>query len=482
MHKSVAGPYAGWLGGRQNHQKLKPLSSPYFAFSSFPMHNNLTVVARYIRIIVRWTLTWIFCRNHFKALHKQIPTEQETSFREKGGSPPQRATHSSITSRIMYIPRSIPALTLTLSLLTSSTLANPLPSDSSPIIENTLVQRCAYPCGWAGLCCQTAGACYTDSANQAQCGSGSGSSVGLGGAQYVASGSGQQGQYQVFTTTYTEIDAVLRTSTGSYLLGAASATQQVQVASTAAAGSSGYLTCDTSIGESPCGSICCAVGQKCQYQGQCVAAQQNNDFSSSYLASVTALASGTPAIRPTSNAVATVTSTGTPTFTTAFSTPMPTSGGSTSGMSGSTTTNSGLSPGAIAGIVIGVLLGIALLLLICGCLCFKGLLDSFLAFFGIGPKRRGRRTETDVYEEEYYEGSRPPPRRWFGAGPARPKKSKDRKSSGGGLLGVAGGLAALAVLLGIKRKRDARKNHQDKSSYSGSSYTYSDYTSESESS
>ena len=55
-------------------------------------------------------------------------------------------------------------------------------------------------------------------------------------------------------------------------------------------------------------------------------------------------------------------------------------------------------------------------------------------------------------------------------------------SSGGGLLGVAGGLAALAVLLGIKRKRDARKNRQDKSSYSGSSYTYSDYTSESESS
>jgi hypothetical protein len=43
-------------------------------------------------------------------------------------------------------------------------------------------------------------------------------------------------------------------------------------------------------------------------------------------------------------------------------------------------------------------------------------------------------------------------------------------------LGAAGGLAALAVLLGLKRKAGAR----DKSSYgTGSSYTYSDYTSSS---
>lgn len=375
----------------------------------------------------------------------------------------------------MYIPRSIPALAFVLSSVTSSILANPLPSDS-PTIEATLVQRCAYPCGWAGLCCEAAGACYTDSANQAQCGAGSG---GGGVAQNVASGSGQQGQYQLFTTTYTEVDSFIRTSTGSYLLGAASPTQQIQVASTATvAAGSGYPTCDTSVGESSCGGMCCAVGQYCQYPGQCAASgSQQNDFSSSYLASVTALASGTPAIRPTSNAVATVTSTGTPTFTTAFSTPMPTSGGSNSGMSSSTTTNGGLSPGAIAGIVVGVLLGVALLLLICGALCFKGLLDSFLAFFGIGRRRRGRRTETDIYEEEYYEGSRPPPRRWFGTGPARPKK-KDRTSSGRGMLGVAGGLAALAVFLGLRRRRDERR---EKSSYTGSSYTYSDYTSESES-
>ena len=379
------------------------------------------------------------------------------------------------TSLIMYIPRSRSALALVLSSLTSSILANPLPQESSPI-ENVLVQRCAYPCGWGSLCCESAGACYTDSAGQAQCGAGSGGSGGVV-QNVVSAGSGEQGQYQLFTTTYTEVDSYLVTSTGSYLLGAGSPTAQVAVQSTAAVVDSGSLQCQTSLGESPCGGICCATGQTCQYQGQCVASGALvADFSSSYLASVTALASGTPALRPTSNAIATVTSTGTPTFTTAFSTPMPTSGGSTSTMSASTTTNSGLSSGAIAGIVIGVLLGIALLLLICGCLCFKGLLDSFLAFFGIGPKRRGRRTETDIYEEEYYQGSRPPPRRWFGAlGPARPKKKKS--SSGKGILGVAGGLATLAILLGLKRKRDERK---EKSSYTGSSYTYSDYTSESE--
>ena len=368
----------------------------------------------------------------------------------------------------MYIPRSIPLSAFLLS-LPSHILANPLPD--TPPIENLLVERCQYPCGWVGLCCQAAGACYTDTAGQAQCGSGSGGSV-----QQNAAG----GQYQLFTTTYT--DVFVTTSTGSYLLGGviATATETVAVQSTAAAivgGGSTYPACDSSIGESPCGPICCATGQTCQTQGQCVASgAQNLDFSSSYLASITVLASGTPAIRPTSNAVATVTATGTPTFTTSFSTPMPTSGGAASGMS-STTTNGGLSGGAIAGIVIGVLLGVALLLLICGCLCFKGILDSFLAFFGLGPRRRRR--QTDVYEEEIYEGRRPPPRRWFGrSGPSRPKR-KEKKSGGGlgGAFGVGAGLAGLAILLGLKRRRDKK---DEKSSYTGSSYTYSDYTSESE--
>ena len=370
---------------------------------------------------------------------------------------------------------------LALSSLTSLTLANPiLPHDSSapPPIENGLIRpRCAYPCGWTGLCCESAGACYTDSNNQAQCGAG-GSGGGI--QQNVAAGGGGGGQYQLFTTTYTVTNDYLVTSTGSYLLGGAGVatqTPQVAVQSTAAG-----VSCDTSLGESPCGGICCASGQFCQFQGQCAASSgQHGDVSSDFLNSVTAvvapLPSGTPALRPTSNVVATVTSTGTPTFTTAFSTPMPTSGAAGSGMN-STTTNNGLSGGAIAGIVIGVLLGLLLLLLICGCLCFKGLLDSVLAFFGLGPRRRRR--QTDVYEEEYYEGTRPPPRRWFGTGPARPKRKEKKSGRLGGATAVAGGLATLAVLLGLKRRRDRKA---DKSSYTGSSYTGSSYyTSESKSS
>ena len=44
-------------------------------------------------------------------------------------------------------------------------------------------------------------------------------------------------------------------------------------------------------------------------------------------------------------------------------------------------------------------------------------------------------------------------------------------------MGVGAGLAGLAILLGLKRRRDRK---DEKSSYTGSSYTYSDYTSESE--
>lgn len=346
---------------------------------------------------------------------------------------------------------------------THTTNAKPFPRDET--IENqnsTLVERqCAFPCGLSAtpICCQAAGQCYTDGNNQAQCGSG--------GIQQA--NSGNNGQWQIYTTTYTTEGLITVTSTYSVQ----SATVQVAPAATP--------FCDTSMGESPCGNICCATGQQCQWQGSCIASGPT-DVSSSYLASVMSTSAGGSAyIRPTSDTTQTVTSTGSATTTVPIQSAVPSasSGTSTAGME-STTSNNGLTGGQIAGIVIGVLLGILLLLIICGCLCFKGLLDQLLAIFGLGPRARRRK---EVITEERYShhhsgtGGGAGGRRWFGqSGPSRPQREK--QSSGlGGIAGVGAGLGALALLLGLKRRRDRR----DKESYgTASMYTYSDYTSSSE--
>ncbi|KAL8793502.1 MAG: hypothetical protein Q9195_003875 [Heterodermia aff. obscurata] len=329
--------------------------------------------------------------------------------------------------------------------------------------NHSLVERQGgYACGFGSLTCETADACYTDANGQAQC---------------ATTGSGTQnnadnGQWQLYTTTYTTNELTTITSTYS-----------LQVSPTAQVATGGG--CDTSVGETPCGQIlssgqtlCCASGQQCLYRGQCGSSGAGaGDVSSSYLYSVTAAATGTAFIRPTSATTQTVTSTGSATTTVPFQTASPTaSASSTAAGMQSTTSNNGLSGGAIAGIVIGVLLGIFLLLLLCGCLCFKGILDSFLALLGLGPKRK-RRENTYIEERHSHHasGGGGGGRTWFGQGPSRPQREK--KSSGiGGLGAVAGGLTALAVVLGLKRRIDRR----DKTSYTtGSSYTYSDYTSSS---
>ncbi|KAL8826401.1 MAG: hypothetical protein Q9191_003828 [Dirinaria sp. TL-2023a] len=357
-------------------------------------------------------------------------------------------------------PTLLSLLTIILS-STHITHAIPFHQDQFAEDNSTLVERtCAYPCGYIGICCGGPGECYTDTNNQAQCGS---SSSGSGNSQ-VAAGAASKGQWQLYTTTYVETDLVTRTSTYSSLLQAA--TGQTT------------LNCQTDIGETPCGTFCCASGQFCQYQGQCVASG-GNGVSSSYLASVQATAAGSPYFRPTTASTATVTSTGSVTTTVPYGTPSPTasSGGSAAGAQ-STTSNNGLSGGQIAGIVIGVLLGILLLLIICGCLCFKGALDTILAFFGLGPRRRRRE---EIIEERYshhHSGTAGGGggRRWFGQGPARPQREK-QSGAFSGWATVAGGLTALALLLGLKRRRD-RRDKQSEVSYS--SYTYSDYTSPSE--
>lgn len=169
----------------------------------------------------------------------------------------------------------------------------------------------------------------------------------------------------------------------------------------------------------------------------------------------------------------------TPTTTIPFETPVATGANITLTNTG-TDSGAHLSGGAIAGIVIGVLLGIALLLLICFCCCLKGLLDGFLAFFGLGGRsrrRRERETEVDVYERRSHHASGGGGRRtWYGT--ARPERVERREevrrddSGGFNWLGVGAGLAGLAAVLGLKRRHD-RRQEEEKTEYSyESGYDY----------
>jgi uncharacterized membrane protein len=323
-------------------------------------------------------------------------------------------------------------------------------------------------CGWNGLlCCSSGQSCSTNSAGQAQC---------IAGSQQV-NAQNANGQWQYYTTTYTASELTIITSTYSSFFGA-QATPAPAPAVTA-------TSCLIANNESPCGTICCAMGQYCAYAGQCVGSN-GAGASSSYFASVitqAATSTATAFIRPTSNAQITVTTTGSATTTVAFMTPSASGTGASSaaGMT-STTTNNGLSPGAIAGIVIGVLAGLLLLFLLCAFFCFKGLLDTLLSLLGI---RNRKRKETTIIEERRHRHSGGGTaaggggRRWFGTGPSRVDRPKKKSSGIGGLGWVAGLLAALAICLGLQRKRTEKKQ---KSEYSASSYSYTDgsYTSESE--
>lgn len=384
---------------------------------------------------------------------------------------PAKPPHSSI----MRLPQSPPTLLSLLSVILScSHIANakPYPRDGLLVedaFELELERRaCANPCGWSGqLCCGAGQICFTDIAGQAQCGT-----SGSGGSQQQQNNNGAQ--WQLYTTTFVETDLVTRTSVYSSYLGGAQPTvvvaptaQQLPVVTT--------VPCSSALNEHPCGGICCAAGQYCQFQGQCAAVAGGGaaDSSASYFNSIQN--TGSAFLRPTSNGVRTVTSTGTPTTTVAFT--APTSRGSTQNMA-ATATNNGLSGGAIAGIVIGVLLGIALLLLLCGFYCFRTLFDGILAIFGLGPKRR--RVETTEYIETHHSshgGAAAGGRTWWGR-PARVDRPPAPRRSGGlgGFGAVAAGLGTLALILGLKRRKDRR----EKSSYGSGSYTDDYYTSESE--
>lgn len=230
---------------------------------------------------------------------------------------------------------------------------------------------------------------------------------------------------------------------------------------------------NTSLGESACGSICCAASQKCQYAGQCMAKGADDPpFLGSTLVGHTYTTQYSAPYRPTSGA------TGTAASATASSTGGA-GGGAAGGEAGGGTADTGLSGGAIAGIVIGTLAGVVLLLLLCACCIVRGLWHGFLAIFGIGAGNK-RSKETVVEEERYarHSGRRDSHGSWYaGAGGGRPSGAAARKeSSGKGLMGAGAALGTLWLLLGMKKDKKKELSRR-KSRSENSSYYYSDYTS-----
>ncbi|CAD6447180.1 c582c63f-ca59-41c8-bcc5-ec511796b3d3 [Sclerotinia trifoliorum] len=335
---------------------------------------------------------------------------------------------------------------LLLTIFHSSPLsASPLPKDElydlglSYLMERT----CASPCGAdSQYCCAAGDACYTSSGDIAYC-----------------SASSTAG-WAVFTTTYTKTGLQVGTSTYSSY--------------TAATTSSGSAAiCDTTVGQTSCGPICCASDQMCEYSGQCTGRTS--------LWTYTTTTSGTYSapLRPTSGA-STKTNTVSATTTEPFIPPA-TASGSTLPLTGASSNN--LSAGAIAGIVIGTILGVILLLLLCFCCVVKGLWDSVLGIFAGGRRSRRQeggavRTRIETVERisrHSRHGSaaggaaaatyREQQTGFFGGArtdkPMRVVETRKKKSSGMGGLGAMGaGLVGMAALLGLKKKEDGRRDEK----------------------
>lgn len=275
----------------------------------------------------------------------------------------------------MRLSQTPPTLLSLLLAFISHTEAIPTPKD---ILEKLgygymeLEER-SINCGASGqYTCTGAEACYTNAAQVAYCSvpnnAVAATTVGIGG-------------YAVYTTTYTETDLVLRTSTytSSWYAAATSYVATTEnwtpVASNPA--------CDTNSGQTSCGAICCASDQTCAYSGMCTARVS----SWTYVATAAASSYSAP-LRPTSGTTTTSTSTKSATTTVPFISPATASGSSLPITSSST--SHGLSGGAIAGIVIGTIAGIILLLLICFCCIVKAGFDGLLALFGLGSRNKRR--------------------------------------------------------------------------------------------
>ena len=357
--------------------------------------------------------------------------------------------------RLYDIPSSLLYLVTIISQLARPVAAGPLlaPEQFPSLDNNSLVERgsCSYgqtACGYYGqLCCDSDQYCYTDSNNQAQCGASATQHQTA--AQVITSG-----QWSMLTTTYVQTDLQTVTETYSTFIPATT------------------LQCSYSLGETPCDSCCCQSGHMCQGPGQCVVVAGG---SSAYYSFYTVTQSAIVPLRVTSGTTNTISQTGSVTTTVPYETAVGTGGAI---LTGTVSTSHGLSGGAIAGIVIGVIAGLILLFLLCACLCFKSLWDGLLEIFGI--RRSGRRRTEETYIDKRSSRRQDGVRTWFGTRPARGSRTsvdvveKRKTSSGwGGIATVGAALGGLALLLGLKRRRD-RRREEDKDSVS---YDYSYYSS-----
>lgn len=299
--------------------------------------------------------------------------------------------------------------------------------------EAALEKRCANPCGYYGqVCCTGSQTCSTNGNGQAVCEDGGGS---------------DDGGWEYHTTTWvvTETDTSTFTSTWS--------TRASKPTATGGGGS-----CKAELGETVCGNTCCGAAYVCSHN-QCIMGSS----------SIWATATATPPVRGTS--ASTVTATASATTTQAFETPVGTDGAALVGVKAPD--EGGLSGGAIAGIVIGSIAGAFLLLLLLACLCCRGALESLFACLGLGRRRRKETTYIeDRYSHHEHHGGRPEGRTWFGTRPSAPQTG-EKKSKWASMASIGIILGALALCLGLKRRRD----HDEKSDYThpSSYYTYSDY-------
>nr|POE58685.1 hypothetical protein CFP56_68360 [Quercus suber] len=355
--------------------------------------------------------------------------------------------------------------------LVTAILLAPRPIAASPALPLTALARMSFNdlfardtcdgelCGYDNwLCCNAGSTCYTDAATQAQCGAA------------TAAANGDSGYWQLYTTTYVETDLATMTSVfSSYINGGADATPTAT------------SVCNEDSNEW-CDGVCCASDQYClrpvNGAATCALAAAGSSSAFAISTTITTASSGATAgapLRPTSSGQIVVTSTQSPTVTIPFTTPIAT-GANVTLTSEEKNGGGGLSGGAIAGIVIGVLLALALLALLCFCCCVKGLLDGLLALFGIGGRKRKRVTEVEEYEHRSHHTSGGGGRKWYGAvAPSRTSRYEDRKEkshTGRNLLGIGAGLAALWAILGLKRRRQERKNDEKYSEYSYSSDYY----------
>lgn len=349
------------------------------------------------------------------------------------------------------------AATVTLPLVTASVIPNFM-----HMLEDLqdLTKRCDNACGYYGqVCCDSDQTCGVNTAGQAICVDG-----GAGSAQSTA------GSWEYITTTYVQTDLQTITTVLSSFVPSATGSQ-----------------CSYSKGETQCGNACCSAGEFCESSGVCKDAGSGSSGLYSSLYTVTTVITNTaePPLRPTSDTLVTVTATGTAgeiTTTQGFILPTATDGAITAEPQNDG--GGGLSGGAIAGIVIGVIAALIILILICLCCCAKGVLDAILGIFGLGGRKRREREEVEVYESHHHRGgsrrgrstSAAGKRTWFGMGPRKTEITEEKRKSSGWQTGagVAAFLGGLALILGLKRRRD-RKDDKSSVGY-GSSY-YSDYTS-----